>query len=137
MARALILDPPALERLAEVKAYAEANPLNVREMLRAVQGKRPPIGDDPRHRVLLRVGFRAVFSIEDHGKVVVRHLSVSVNDSSTKPPTKAPNLKAVAMIARELGFTIGEDLEFRAQLIQESPTFGLLVPNVFERISDG
>ena len=77
-----------------------------------------------------------VYSVEDHGKGWMRHLSVSVDRESGSGA--APNPQAVAMIARELGFSIGDDLQFDPErhFLMASPGWGWKVPNVLEKLEE-
>jgi hypothetical protein len=52
-------------------------------------------------QVLIPVGFRAAFSVEEQPGGLVRHLSVSVDEGAGQ---KMPNPIQVEMIAQEFGF---------------------------------
>lgn len=137
MAAPLVLNKLGLESLARLRAYAEANVVSARDMIKIVQRKRKPVGCDPKHVVQLPFGWTVVFSIEDHGPRVVRHLSVSSSRGGGRP-TKPPSLGAVALIARELGFSVGADLKFSGdQIVRPDVDLGMVAPNVYEVYSDG
>lgn len=128
--RPLIINEETSEKLGSLRRYAEVNHVSIRHMLEMTQGKRPPIGNNPNHARLIPVGFRVVFSIEEHMKNKYRHLSVSLTDSD-----KAPNPGHVAEIARLLGFSIEENLEFtKEQILMPGPIHGWRVPNLLERL---
>ena len=130
----LAIGPGESLKVAEVRAYSEAEDqwVHLEDMHKMVEGALPPIGDDPRRVVRFPMGFRAIYSIEQHPSGWLRHLSVSLTRNRQK---QNPGAHAVAMLAREFGFAIGEDLRFTPrQRIVESPTFGPHVPNVFEPV---
>lgn len=132
--RACIIDEEAKARIKRVREHAEAehNRFGPAQLLRMIRGKDKPPGDDPRHVCDIQVGFRAVYSVEDHGngKGWMRHLSVSV--ARARPGTGPPP-EAVAMIAQAFGFDIGDDMQFtESQYVFPSPTWGWDAPNVVE-----
>lgn len=128
---ALILDGHGQAELARVREYAEANQLSYAQMLRLAQGKLDPPGDDANRRCHLERGYRVVYTIEDHGSRVMRHLSVSLDNRNA-----APHPHAVAMIAKELGFSVDDKLSFgRGTIIVEDHVHGWFAPNVLEELA--
>lgn len=102
--RALIIGEAELAELQRVRQYAEAHPYDLEAMVDRGTGKRQPPGNLSVYRCLIPVGFKVVFSIEDHpqrtGKTLrMRYLSVSVSSFN-----KLPSPEAVQMIMDELGF---------------------------------
>lgn len=95
--RALLIDKDALNNLRE---YAEKNPIAVDELLKIQSGAIRPVGKRSEHICELPVGFKIVYSIEQHhhGKWY-RHLSVSVD-----APGRLPHPENVDAIMDELGF---------------------------------
>lgn len=132
---ALVIGPEQQAELQRIRDYAEAKHRRYRleDMRKIVLGTRQPPGADPARICEVPHGFRVVYSIEQHPQGWVRHLSVSLDLTR-----RTPNMGAVLMIARELGFAIGKDLKLDLckHLLQPSPTFGLAVPNLFERMED-
>lgn len=134
-----MIDDAARAELARLKERAEAFPIGPAALLRITSGAAPPPGDDPKHVAHLFGGWRIVYTIEDHGRVTVRHLSVSVDSG------KSPNVLGVAMIARELGFTVGDiggevpnAMPFGSDvLVRPDETLGWAAPNIIERIPEG
>lgn len=105
--RALILDPPARRRIADLVAMAKLPDHWY------VPGKTTSPGDQADHVVNIDQGFRCVFSWTREGKIY-RHLSISVRALGDVPdrwPAAAdvedrlPNPHAVYLLAAEFGFT--------------------------------
>ena len=130
---ALVLGPDQVEALAALRAHAETpeNRYRLSDLVCVIKGAIPTVGDDPSMVVRIPVGFRVVYSVEQHPSGWIRHMSVSLDGGS-----KVPGLHAVARSAKQLGFSVGEDLRFdlARHQIHEDQVFGLAVPNVFERM---
>jgi hypothetical protein len=97
----LVIDDVQLRALRE---YAEAHKINSDEMKLMVEGKAAFVGDRPGHSLDMPVGFRVVYSIEEHpqedGKTAwIRHMSMS-----QARPDRDPNIIALQMVATALGF---------------------------------
>lgn len=119
--------------LKKLRDHAESNVISAFHVLRCASGKEPPIGDDKDRCATLPGGYRVVYSIEDHGAKTYRHLSVSqVKNHFATRPEVPPSPRAVAEIAKELGFDIGDDLLFTKQSVIPDVIFGLLAPNILE-----
>jgi hypothetical protein len=102
--RALIIGETEQAELQRIKQYAEAHPYDLEAMVDRGRGKRVAPGELSVYRCLIPVGFKVVFSVEDHpqrsGKTIrMRHLSVSVSAFN-----KLPSPEAVQLIMDELGF---------------------------------
>lgn len=107
--RPLIVDKRVVADVARLKAYAQAHPLNAHDLFRAVGKPERGIGNDPNFRLIIPVGFRVVYSLEEQPKLgLCHHLSVSVNELG-----KYPNEFAVLEIARLFGLPLKtvEDLK--------------------------
>lgn len=98
--RALVIDSEVSASIARLRVFAEANPLSLYQLKKIMEGVSVHPGDDERFVCLVPVGFRCVFTIEEHrnGKVF-RHLSVSVDGDQW------PNPQAVEEIMKSFGFS--------------------------------
>jgi hypothetical protein len=92
--RPLILTEQQQVEIARVKAFAEGHRYSQAMMTAVASGEAKPPGDIPGHVCALPIGFRVVYSVENHPGGLYRHLSVSVDG------TKWPNEHAVQEIAR-------------------------------------
>lgn len=100
--RALLMDDIFKQKLAKIKAYAEAHPFTIIDIADMLQGNKPPPGANPYHVALLEVGYCAVYSIEENRDgATYRHLSVSVRGGKLGA---LPNHEACNEIMKELGF---------------------------------
>jgi len=114
--------------LAELRVSAERRGVvtdGIREAMDA--GRITPVGLDGRH-VCKRLGFAAVYSIEDHARQGEpssrqKHLSVSI------PAATPPSRELVVAIAKVLGFS---PLKL---CLKPSPEAGWVITHVFEEIS--
>lgn len=102
--RVLVIGENEQAELQRIRQYAEANPYDLEAMVDRGRGKRMTPGELSVYRCYIPVGFKVVFTIEDHpqhtGKTLrMRHLSVSVTGFN-----KLPSPEAVQMIMDELGF---------------------------------
>lgn len=102
--RALIIGETEKSELERVRKYAEANPYDLEAMVDRGIGKRQTPGNLSVYRCLIPVGYKVVFTVEDHpqrnGRTLrMRHLSVSVSGFN-----KPPSPDAVQIIMDELGF---------------------------------
>lgn len=122
--RPLIIDDQTKEKLAAIKAYAEAHVYEMLDLVKVTNEVTLPPGDNPAHVANIEIGYRVVFSIENQTRAgKVRHLSVSVNH-----PGNLPNLYACAEFMRHLGFE-NELLDSRGGInpaltvrLEETPT---------------
>jgi hypothetical protein len=113
--RLLLIDQATKERIKLAVKRAERRPIPL-EVMRAnavefpstgkplrLADRKPGYVERPRsQQVLIPVGFRAAFSIEEQPGGLVRHLSVSVDEGADQ---KMPNPIQFEMIAAEFGFT--------------------------------
>jgi len=100
MAHPLIIDEQVLGFIKRVSDHAEANRIDFQNMKAIAESIQKPVGDNDNYVCYLPVGFRVVYSIEEHPLGWCRHLSVSVDTVG-----KMPSIPAVEMIMREFGFT--------------------------------
>lgn len=98
--RVLIIGPKEKEKLQRLKEFAEANPIQYAEMMKIMNGKKNPVGDDPRFVAYIPEGFRVVYSVEAQKAGLMRHCSISVRGNG-----KLPNVAAVDELIKLLGFS--------------------------------
>ncbi len=119
MAIPLVLDE---KKLGGLRSYAEAHRLPIDQMRMIVAGTAPIVGDRPEHECHLNVGWRVVFSIEEHprkdgnGTAWLRHMSMS-----SSAPGRFPNSVALEEVARHLGFPGPYDC-----VVQRNPIDGVV-----------
>lgn len=108
MTRPLIFTEEIRERITEIRTYAEQNvePLSslVRRMGDATGARAPGSLHFDETTIIIPMGYRCCFTIEQQPKGNCRHLSVSVPQ-----PGMVPNPHAMAAILREFGFE-GEEV---------------------------
>lgn len=112
--RPLIIDEEAKQNIARVLAYAEKHKYTKDQMVSLMNGIGTIPGDDPGFCCRFRVGFRAVFCIEEQPFGWSKHLSVSVDN-----PKKAPHEQAVRLLMQEFG--ISTPLEECHVWLEEGP----------------
>ena len=100
MDRVLYIGPKEKEAIDNLVKYAEANRISFSEMKELMDGKKPPMGDNPDYICYLTNGYRVVYSIEEQPLGWCRHISISVDT-----PKKMPSIPAVETIMHEFGFT--------------------------------
>lgn len=138
----LDLNASNLRRLRAVRRYAETHPIDRIELIRSFQGRAVPTGQRPGHRTKLNPGgWVVVFSHEDLGAGLVRHLSLSC-ESAIKA-NMAPNIVMAVAIARELGFRVAEHSphelgwDMTSQVLWPSSVAGWGIPHVAEYVTPG
>ena len=99
MADILLIDDEVKRRIDLIHTNAETFRYSFSELYRMLGGHQPPPGDMKRHVADIPVGYRAVYTIENHQTGWFRHLSVSRNGGRS-----VPGVAPVAEIARMLGF---------------------------------
>jgi len=91
--------------LAAYRERIERQKISIHEMRRIVSGNATLIGDRPSHVFNFPLGYRLVYSVEEHprkdesGTVWLRHMSMSL-----AAPGRAPNEAALGLISSKLGF---------------------------------
>jgi hypothetical protein len=100
----LVIGDEQVAELKRIKEYAEAHVYTVADMYLRKQGTLQAPGDLNAFKCMIPVGFKVVFSLEQHPQqdgsyVLARHLSVSVARHK-----RVPSIPAVQMIMDELGF---------------------------------
>lgn len=86
MGHPLILDEVTREKIAAVVAYAEKNRFSLPLMMGIQEGSEPPAGFDPGFCCEIQIGYRVVYSIEEHPCGWCHHISASFTDGSEKVP---------------------------------------------------
>ena len=109
--RALLIDDRVRKTVDNLMAHAGRNILSMDELLDTKNKDKPPVGDDPNHRIYIDEGYRIVFSLEAQ-KEMVAHLSVSVDTTSA-----LPSIEAVREIIKLFGFNEEID-EYRLKVEQ-------------------
>jgi len=108
MSRPLIITDEIRERIAAIRIWAEQNiePLSslVRRMGDADGRRAPGSLNFDKTTIIIPMGYRCCFTIEQQAKGNCRHLSVSV-----PAPGMVPNEHAMALILHEFGFE-GEEV---------------------------
>ena len=91
--------------IAELKEYAEANPLPISENTKIMKGEALPPGEREGYTTFLPPCWKLVYShseypnMEKSGTVWVRHMSMSLDR-----PGRMPNPAVIQMISEQLGF---------------------------------
>jgi len=102
MAIPLLIDDKGL---ANLKQFAENNPISMTELIEISEGRAKPAGDREGYSLNMPGNFRVVFSIEEHpqkdggGTKWFKHMSMSL-----ALPGKVPSVPAVALVCEALGF---------------------------------
>lgn len=101
MSTPIIIDNYAL---AELKEYAEQNPLSLNEVKKIISGQELPPGEREGYTLFLEPCWKLVYSIgvypnEIEGSSVVRHMSIGLSK-----PGRVANLVTVKFISKTLGF---------------------------------
>lgn len=96
----LILDDNADAKIKALVEHAEKNIFTVEEIAKIMDGSAPPAGDREGFSIFLPVHYKAVYTIEEHkAKMVVRHLSLSVNKEG-----RLPHPAVVEELLQKFGF---------------------------------
>jgi hypothetical protein len=126
---ALVLNPAIRAEIDRVVAYAHEHRYTLPEMMLRKLGHRSPPGDNPEHVVVVPLGFRCVYTVDQNEKRDwFRHLSVSLPDA---PPESAPAVAAVQLLIGAFGF-VGP-LEKCGIWLEDTPT-GHKAVNVVEKL---
>jgi hypothetical protein len=102
MATPLVIDDKVI---AELKQYAEDNPLPIAESTKIMKGEAPPPGDRDDYRVFLPPCWKLVYSVSEYpnnkksGTTWVRHMSMSLDR-----PGRMPNPAVIQILSEQLGF---------------------------------
>lgn len=99
--RPMIIGPKEVKALIRLEKHAEANRIDVDEVLDIYNKQAPPVGDRGGFDCEIPVGYRVVFCIEAQKQGWARHLSVSLYPRNRG---KSANPVAVAQIMVYLGF---------------------------------
>jgi hypothetical protein len=80
-----IIDPPLVERIKEMVAFAESNPLYLDDVLDMINGIKPLAGDTKGHYIIDRFGTKIVYTIEIFPDYKLRHFSISMDNGKKMP----------------------------------------------------
>jgi hypothetical protein len=84
----LIIDPDVIELVRRVKDYAIKHLMNVDEMKSILLNKKSPVGDRPKHSIIIPNNFRVVYSVEEQiDAEIYHHLSVSLINKEKSLPS--------------------------------------------------
>jgi hypothetical protein len=88
--RPLVINADVRARIARVKAYAEAHPIPLWRIRRIVERKEiMPASFDPGFSTGIPFGFGVTFTIEEHIREWMYHLSVCLPDAGGRMPNPA------------------------------------------------
>jgi hypothetical protein len=120
----LLIDNSARDKIKKIIDYAKKHPTKKSDLLKIQKGKKPPVGDNTKHSLILSGHYRIVYSREHQidGRFY-HHLSISV------PGGKYPSVPSVEMIAEEFG--MGRNMQSWDGLWREGKAI-----NVIKEISD-
>jgi len=120
----LLIDKSAREKIENIIDYAKKHPTKKSDLLKIKEGKKPPVGDNTKHSLILSGHYRIVYSREHQidGRFY-HHLSISV------PGGKCPSVPSVEMIAEEFG--MGRNMQSWNGIWMEGKAV-----NVIKEISD-
>jgi hypothetical protein len=91
----LIINPDVTELVRKVKDYAIKHPMNVDEMKSVLLNKVSPVGDRPKHSVIIPNDFRVVYSVEEQiDAEIYHHLSISLINKEKALPS-IPAVEAI------------------------------------------
>jgi len=97
--RPFVLDGEIIEKVKDLKKYAEKNIFTNSDMVAMMKQEKEPVGLNSDHFVNIPYGYRVVFSIEEHPGGWCRHISMSVDR-----PKMLPSPAAVTSVMQLLGF---------------------------------
>lgn len=101
MAIPLIIGKLQNNGIKKLISYAEKNKIDLKRMKNIMALKEPPVGDLKGYSLNIPVGFRVVYSIEEHPCGWMKHLSISLSKRH-----RVPNQYAVQMIMDK--FSMGQ-----------------------------
>lgn len=129
--RPLFLGPATEAAIKRVVDYAEQHRLNIHSVFAAFRQKLP-VGDDPNRKVVIPVGYRCAFSIEQQPQGWCRHVSFSVESSN---PEDMPSTQAVDALLPLFGFKAKLDCKNEELFIYlEDLPGGFKAINVVEKL---
>jgi hypothetical protein len=120
--RPLLIDDATRTKLEQVKAHAAANPFSIDDMRELMTGRQVPAGDREGFSFEIPVGFRVVYTVEDHPSGRFKHISISVDD-----PKVAPSPEAVKYIMKEMGFEFSLE-QCKVYIEEPIPAVNVLEP---------
>jgi len=79
------ISPEVIQKLKDLESYALLNPFTLPMLKEVLASKRSPAGDIPEYSITIPVGYKVVYSIEEHPGGFARHLSVSSPSKGKHP----------------------------------------------------
>ena len=120
--RPLVIGENEKEALSKLKQNAESNIFSFDDLLDMKNEVTEIVGDRPDFFCYIPVGYRVVYSIEEHplkeggGFLKIRHASISVDK-----PKSLPSPEACELIIKELGYENGmENCQLSIENISET-----------------
>ena len=99
--RPMIIDKATDERIAQVKAYAQKHVVQLSDVVRMAGNRDLAVGNNPEFRLIIPIGYRAIFSYEQQPTGLCAHLSMSVDMDERPDHRVLPNTVAVQHIMFE------------------------------------
>lgn len=127
---ALLISPETILKLEKLESYAVLNPFTLSKIKDIMSGKISPAGDIPEYSIIVPVGYKIVYSIEEHPVGFARHLSVSSPSKGMVPGEYILNL-----IMKHLKFD-GRVDTLGTYVYTEDVTEDIKAINVVEVIND-
>jgi hypothetical protein len=107
--RPLIITKQTDQDIARMKEWAmrKDNIITLERLKAMMKEEGPmgqPIGDDPRHKMVIPLGYMVVYSVEEQPMGLTHHISISVApDSDPKNTEPMPNVYALDVILNAFG----------------------------------
>lgn len=89
------------EKLEDLRAFAQANPISLSELMKITEENAPVVGEREGYSINLDFGYRLVYSVEEHPDGWMRHMSMS-----QVRPGRSPNRAAIDLMLEALGFPL-------------------------------
>jgi hypothetical protein len=99
MSVVVIIDENIKLKIKQLMMFAEKFVVTTEQLKLMIQGVLNPIGNDPRHFMIIPSGYRVVYSVEEQPRFLAKHISISV-----KKKGMYPHIEAVNEIISEFGF---------------------------------
>ena len=97
--RPLIIGDDERKKIRRLIDYAHKHIFDMKKMKKLTKGNIRPAGERKEFVIFLPIGFRIVYSLEEHPMGLMKHLSISVEAAG-----RYPSIEAVIMILKEFGF---------------------------------
>jgi hypothetical protein len=112
------MDVDVKDKIKKLIDFAEQNPVTLQTMMEIMDGVASPAGSFAKFRIDILIGYRVVFTVEEHPGGWMKHISISINDAE-----KLPGFPAIDMILEEFGMgTLQNALEQKLVYLEETIT---------------